>query len=206
MQLLRWLFRLFDPDYDLVVQAAAGLLSIHGGSVGEAIRFSKQMIRDAHAASRKGGTSSLPVNYGDVLLEKERTDPEIAEQLKWKRSEGVVDDDIRQWWNQPDHHRWLFRLTDEWQSYLHASVLHTQQGLSPAEAASEMFRMYPSYDDQPVVLNKTARPFVALPWELMFRIIEYARRCGSREEMDRRRAGVTIMNEFVRGEIRSGRL
>ena len=66
-----------------------------------------EWLRETKEDARKETTDNLPPNYGDWLLEKEATDPNIKFRLAKARKDGARDEDIRIWWNLPDLERRL---------------------------------------------------------------------------------------------------
>lgn len=68
----------------------------------EAKNLIQQMLKEAKEESRKEGTSKLPANFGEILLQKEAVDKNTQATLLRKRAEGVKDDDIRWWWGMND--------------------------------------------------------------------------------------------------------
>lgn len=84
-----------------------------GVSKNEAQEMVAGMILSAKNDAEKEGTNNLPLNFGDSLLEKEKTDINIRKMLKQKRIEGVTDEDIRGWWNLHDLERRMALKYDE---------------------------------------------------------------------------------------------
>lgn len=60
----------------------------------------------------KEGTSKFPQNFGDILLEKETTNPHFKSLLAKKRNHGVKDEDIRWWFNVYDLERRMMTEVD----------------------------------------------------------------------------------------------
>ena len=61
----------------------------------------RQLIMQIKADLKSSDSKKLPENYGDILLEQEKINPEIKATLSQKRKEGVTDSDIKNWWNMP---------------------------------------------------------------------------------------------------------
>jgi hypothetical protein len=65
-----------------------------GMPVSQAKDTVRGLLKLAKEESQKEGTSNLPHNFGDILLEKESTDDNIKSMLAKKRKEGVRNEDI----------------------------------------------------------------------------------------------------------------
>jgi hypothetical protein len=106
-----------------------------GISTSQARRTFRNMLREAKRESLKEGTSNLPQNFGDILLEKESTDEKIKSMLTRKGEEGVKDEDIRWWWNMHDLERRMMLKVDEMSRLALFIKLRKEEGLSEKEAA-----------------------------------------------------------------------
>lgn len=77
---------------------------IDGGmSTGDATSLVRSCIDAAKEEIRKEGTQRLPPSYGDVLLQHEKTDSNVAKELAKKRREGVTDEDIQRYRDHTDY-------------------------------------------------------------------------------------------------------
>ena len=66
-----------------------------GISSSQAKRHFRDMLKLAKENSEMDGSSNLPLNYGDICLEKESTNEKIKSRLMKLREKGVRDEDIR---------------------------------------------------------------------------------------------------------------
>ncbi len=98
--------KLFGSSSDIEKQLEALYVpmfqTMKGMTLTQAKSTFRDLIKKAKEESLKEGTSKFPQNFGDILLEKEPTNPHFNSILAKKRSEGVRDEDIRWWWNMHD--------------------------------------------------------------------------------------------------------
>lgn len=73
----------------------------------------RKMLKETKEESRKEGTSKLPANFAEILLQKEAMDKNTQAILLKKREEGVKDDDIRWWWGMNDLERKIMSKVDD---------------------------------------------------------------------------------------------
>ena len=64
-----------------------------------------EMLNQAKDESHRDGTSNLPRDFGEVLLQKEASDKNTQLFLAKRKSEGVKDADIKWWWGMSDLER-----------------------------------------------------------------------------------------------------
>ncbi len=84
-----------------------------GLSLSEAQKTFAKSLQEIKEEAQAAGSINLPINYGDILLQKERSDPWTQTFLASARREGARDADIREWWNQHDlGRRMMLRLDD----------------------------------------------------------------------------------------------
>ena len=62
----------------------------------------KTFTEEQKEAALRDGTDRLPESFGDILLDRERTDEKVRTAFAPKRAEGVTDEDIALWWNMHD--------------------------------------------------------------------------------------------------------
>lgn len=165
----------------------------------------KEMLDDCIKSSKNEGTYNLPNNFGDTLLQKERTDNNTKKNFEQKRAEGVRDEDIRWWFNLNDVERKMMLKVDE----LHRMVLFIQNledGKTEEEAASEVRKYYPTYGD----LNDETHgkgDDKPLPFELKNRINIYIERQGAgNSEFKKEVESYSTFNALVRAEIKKGNI
>lgn len=187
-------------------QISQTLAEMTGCSIDEARSIARACIKKAKADARKAGTNALPANSGDILLQRERANPKLAQWLSAKRTEGVRDDDIRWYWNMPDLER---RTLETMQEAILFSTWRSARsdGRTPEEAAVHSRKYHPYYGD-PSDTKVTWGDDRPLPIELMNREDAwYERECiGDPTAFKNRLEGFSSYNALMRAEIRAGRL
>ena len=174
-----------------------------GMTLAEAISAFSYMINKAKEESLKEGTSKMPKNFGDYLLEKEAIDPNIKSMLTKRRSEGVRDEDIRWWWNLHDLERRIKIEDDNWCGF--ALFKHFREsGLSEEEAGKKLRKSRPIYGNSDDTSTFTEDDDKPLPYELKDRINIYM---INRSEADKEGLMIDIdnsssFNALIRKEIR----
>jgi hypothetical protein len=149
----------------------------------------------------------LPANYGFILLQREKTDPEVAKDLKKKRQEGVTDEDISVYWNAPELWR---RTVDQLGRFLMFSLWKelVAQGKSEEAAAIHVRKAFPYWGD-PDDTRVTSGDDRPLPAELSRREDAWTSRERQRigdEAFKERCESSSSYNAIIRAEIRAGRL
>lgn len=182
-----------------------------GMSLGQAKKHFQDLFKAAKEESLKGKTKNFPQDYGDILLEEEKTNKEIKEILAKKRKEGIKDNDIRWWWNMPDIERAMLYVVDE-NSKMATSLDVIQKSdadnLDKAveEAAEKVRKFFPIYGDPDDTTNAKGddRP---LPFELKDRInIFIEKQKNNLEEYKKNIENSSTFNALIRDELRKGNL
>jgi len=134
-----------------------------------ALEIFKSMAKEQKEAARREGTDQLPESFGNILLERERTDEKVRETFASKRAEGVSDEDIALWWNMHDLERRLICKVDEMNRILLFEKLVKSDSVTEPEAARMVAKRYPIYGDPDHLVLDTDddRP---LPFELKWRV------------------------------------
>ena len=170
--------------------------------------MASDLLQEAKKANVK-----LPDNYGDILLQKERTDREVNAFLELRRREGVADEDIRRWWNLPDLERRILHkreVYDKVRFFTDSTNKYVNEGLSKEAANNRAIallkKMLPTYaePDNKELAEGDDRP---LPRELMPRVENYLnqRRANYREYAEDCYVS-TSFNAIVRRDIAKGKL
>lgn len=150
---------------------------------------------------------SLPLNAGDKVLEKERSDKNTHKVLEKKRQEGVRDEDIRWWWNLDSVERMMMLKVDEF----HRLALHIkcrqEDGLSVDKAAEQVRKHHPIFGN-PEDKTHTQGDDRPLPEELKDRINVYIEKrfTNDYEKFKREIERSSTFNALVRKEIRAGNI
>jgi hypothetical protein len=167
----------------------------------------KTFAEEQKEAARREGTDRFPASFGDILLEREKTDEKVRDAFAPKRAEGVTEEDIALWWNMHDLERRLICKVDEMNRILLFQNLVQESGATEPEAARMVAKRFPIYGDPDHLVLETDddRP---LPFELKWRINRYiAERTkadpdGFHEEVE----SSTSLNALLRRTIRQGQL
>jgi hypothetical protein len=167
----------------------------------------KAMVEEQKDAAHREGTDRLPELFGEILLEREKTDEEVRNAFAPKRAEGVSDEDIAMWWDMHDLERRMICKVDEMNRILLFEKLMQGSGMTELEAARMVAKRFPIYGDTDHLVLETDddRP---LPFELKWRINRYitertkADPDGFREEVE----ASTSLNALLRRAVRQGEL
>jgi hypothetical protein len=199
-----------EPESDLERELEAQYvhtLHLMGLPPPEARRAFWQILNEIKEESLKSGTTTLPENFGDRLLERELVDDRVKALLAEKRAEGVTDQDIRWWWNMSHLERALMAKLDELNRHLLLRQFIEEENLSPEEAAKKLRTYDPLFgeadkartgspDDQP------------LPYEIKERVRRYVQRRSILDaaKLTRDIEDSSSFNHLVRKELKRGNL
>jgi len=164
------------------------------------------MLKLAKENSEMEGTSNLPLNYGDIRLEKESTNEGIKSILTKLRKKGVRNEDIRWWWNMNDIERRIIAVVDE-NSRLAMFTQSVEEGMTGEEAAKKVRKHHPIYGD-PYDTTHTIGNDRPLPIELKDRINIYVER-RSQTDLEQFKKYIEkspTFNALVREEIEKGNI
>jgi hypothetical protein len=164
-------------------------------------------VEDLKEAAQREGTDRLPESFGDILLEKEKTDETVRNAFAPKRADGVTDEDIALWWNMHDLERRMICKIDEMNRVLLFERLMQADGMTEPEAARIVAKRFPVYGDREhlVLGTEDDRP---LPFELKWRANRYLSErtetdpAGLQEEVE----ASTSLNALLRRALRQGKL
>jgi hypothetical protein len=167
----------------------------------------KTLAEEQKEAARREGTDRLPESFGEILLEREKTDAEVRDAFSPKRAEGVTNEDIAFWWNMHDLERRMICKVDEMNRILLFEKLVHGDGVTEPEAARMVAKRFPIYGDPDHLVLETDddRP---LPFELKWRVNRYiterteADSDGFREEVE----AATSLNAILRKAVRQKKL
>ena len=202
--------KLFGSSSDIEKQLEALYIPMFQTMTGMPLTQAKSifhsLIKVAKEESLKEGTSKLPQNSGDILLEKESTDPHFKSIQTKKRSEGVRDEDIRWWWNMHDLERRMMIQVDIWSAFALFLKLK-EDGLSEEEAGKRVKKSRPIFGDPDDTSTSTGedRP---LPFELKDRINIYIQK-RSQTDTEKYKKEITESSSFnalIRKEIKNGKV
>jgi hypothetical protein len=188
-----------------------------GQPLSEAQRRFTQLFHKIKQEAQKEGTIDLPLNWGDVLLQDEPTEPKVKAWLAPKRSDGVKDVDIRKWWNMHDlERRMMLKLDEDERVAMIISFIDKNRPAAGfdtpeeknailAKALEHSTKFFPVWTTTAGTKDDLSddRP---LPHELRSRVIDYMNRRQSDPKFTQDLEQSTSFNALVRREIRQGRL
>lgn len=178
-----------------------------GMPAAEAKNAFSTLCRKAEDEAAAEGSLNLPVNLGDILLDREATDEKSHRMLQKRRREGATDEDIRWWMNRHELDRKLMMKVDEIYRVALFSKLRQEEGCSEEDATAMVRKLFPVYGDpdQPGAPGGEDRP---LPFELRQRINSYIEK-RTRSDMQSYNDEVarsTSFNALIRKEMKTGRV
>jgi polyhydroxyalkanoate synthesis regulator phasin len=177
-----------------------------GMSQDEARNMVRYLIRQAKEDAEKEGTTKIPPNFGNMLIDSEDKYQEIKTMLAKRRKEGVRDEDIRWWWNMHDLERRLMANDDE-VTRLASFIYHKQEGKNSEQATTLVKKHLPIFGDP-----DDTRTFFGddrpLPYELKDRVSIYIQHRANDDSDDYKRdvEHSSSFNALVRREIGRERL
>ena len=201
---------LFGGSSDIERQLEASYVSmfvaIKGMSQSEARSMVRKLIKRAKEEAEKEGTSKIPPNFGDILIDSEDKEQKIKMMLRKRRNEGVRDEDIRWWWNMHDLERRLLTKDDE-VSRLGLFIYHMKEGKSEEQAATLVKKYHPIFGD-PDDTSTSSGDDRPLPYELKDRINIYIQHRATKDKDNYKKdiEASSSFNALVRGEIKGGKL
>ncbi|VVB94707.1 Uncharacterised protein [uncultured archaeon] len=198
--------------------------SMEGISSAEAKKMTEDMLDKAIEESKKGGTYYIPQNLGDIILgdagSDNQTIKKIAESIRQKlpeiKKEGVMEEDVRWWWNLNDiERRLILKQENIVKMGLFISELEKSNESSKekagAKAAEKVRKFHPIYDPiygEPDDTNHTTDDDKPLPCELKNRINIYIEK-RARDNSEKYKNEIeesSTFNALIRKEIKAGNL
>jgi hypothetical protein len=167
----------------------------------------KAMANEQKEAAGREGTDRLPELFGEILLDREKTDETVRDAFAPKRAEGVTDEDIAFWWNMHDLERRMICRVDEMNRILLFDKLMQDSGMPEAEAAQMVAKRYPIYGD-PEHLVFGVDDDRPLPFELKWRINRYIteKTSADPDKFHEEAEASTSLNALLRRAVRQGEL
>ncbi len=167
----------------------------------------KTMAEEQKEAAHREGTDRIPELFGEILLDREKTDETVRDVFAPKRTEGVTDEDIALWWNMHDLERRMICKVDEMNRILLFEKLVQNDGVSEPEAARMVAKHFPVYGDPDHLVLETDddRP---LPFELKWRVNRYIteRTKADPNQFQEEVEASTSLNALLRRAVRQGKL
>jgi hypothetical protein len=170
-------------------------------------KFVKALLAQVIKESKEMGTYNLPHNFGESLLEQEKSDEAIAQELAKKRKDGVSDNEIKRWWSLPDIERRLLIKLDEANRVALFLKLTNFDKLSREEASKTVIKYHPVYGD-PDDTSQWDGEDRPLPPELRERVNLYAEKVATfpHDEQQELIDSFSSLNARIRQEIKDGKL
>ena len=200
------LFRRMDIE-DRLETFYLDLFKNMGMSKWQSYTSTQGMLKLCKETAQKEETLKLPTNYGDILLEKEKSDEKIKHDLNKIRKEGVRDQDIQTWWNQHDLERRMMLAFDDISKTAVVLKLKDEDKMSMEEAMKRVRKIFPMYGEPDDTSNSSGddRP---IPYELKWRIIDYIekRNRDDKENYQKDMEESSSYNALIRREIQLGNL
>jgi polyhydroxyalkanoate synthesis regulator phasin len=192
--------RQLEETYESMFVAGMGM------SQSDAREMVRDLIKQAKEEAEKEGTSKIPPNFGDLLIETEDKEQRISIMLTKRRKEGVRDEDIRWWWNMHDLERRLLVKNDEI-SRLASFKYHIQEGKSSEDAAALVKKYFPIFGDSDDTSTSSGED-LPLPYELKDRINIYIQKRATDDAHIYKQdiESSSSFNALVRKEIRDRKL
>ena len=178
-----------------------------GLSASEAKGTFRDILKHEKEKSEKEGTSKLPQNFGDIMLEQESTNEEMRSMLAKKRQEGVRDEDIRWWCNMHDLEKRIMVAFGDVMKLAVYKKLREEDGLSEREAMRRLRKALPIFGN-PEDTTHTAGEDRPLPFELKDRIEVYVekRTKTDQEKLKKDLAESSSFNALIRKEMKNGNI
>lgn len=173
----------------------------------EAKKAAEQILDSAIEKSKEEGTYNLPINFGNIILEIEETNDDkvndyariIRDDLKILKKEGVVDQDIKDWWNQLDLERHITLQQDLLNKSMVLSEAMQYKHMNYDNAAKEVIKKCPVFG-YPSEIKKSTNDDRPLPDELHKRIAVYITRNKNINN------NMSSFNAFIRKEMKNGNI
>lgn len=165
------------------------------------------LYKQAENEARNEGSINLPMNMGDILLEKESIDEGIKSMLAKRRKEGVRDEDIRWWMNRHELDRKMMARINDMFKFAMFLKLTKADGLSDAAATTEVKKSFTIFGD-PDDTSTSIGDDKPLPSELKYRIDTYIwkRSVSDPEKFKEDMRKSTSFNALIRQELRRGNI
>jgi len=203
--------RLFGPSSDIEKDLETLYVPMFQMMMGMTLTQAKStfhdLYRQAENEAKAEGSINLPVNLGDILLEKESTRQETKSMLAKRRKEGVRDEDIRCWMNRHELDRKMMIKVDDISKLALFTKLIKEDRLSEEEAAIEVKKYFPVYGD-PDDTSTSSGDDRPLPFELKDRINIYIQKRSQTdpEKYKKEIAESSSFNALIRKEIKKGNI
>lgn len=163
------------------------------------------LYTQAESEAMAEGSINLPLNLGDILLEKESTHQETKAMLAKRRKDGVRDEDIKWWMNRHELDRKMMIKVDDISKLALFSKLREEDRLSEEEAAREVKKSFPVFGDSEDTSTSHGDDS-PLPFELKDRINVYIQKRLQTDPVEYKTeiSESSFLNALIRKEIKAG--
>ena len=163
------------------------------------------LYTQAESEAKAEGSISLPLNLGDILLEKESTRQETKSMLDKRRKDGVRDEDIKWWMNRHELDRKMMIKVDDISKLALFSKLMEEDRLCEEEAAREVKKHFPVFGDTEDTTTSHGDDS-PLPFELKDRINVYIQKRSQTDSAEYKTeiSESSSFNALIRKEIKTG--
>jgi len=201
--------RLFGTSSDIQKQLEALYVPMFQMMMGMTLTQAKSTFHDlykqAENEAKVEGSINLPMNLGDILLEKESTRQETKSMLAKRKKEGVREEDIRWWMNRHELDRKMMIKVDDISKLALFTKLTEEDRLSEEEAAKEVKKYFPIFGDTDDTSTSAGddRP---LPFELKDRINIYIQKRSQTDPAKYKKeiSESSSFNALIRKEVKAG--
>jgi len=177
------------------------MFQMMGMSLSQAQSTFRNLYKQAEEEAKMEGTLNLPLNLGDILLEKD------ANMLAKRRKDGVRDEDIRWWMNRHELDRKMMIKFDDMSKLALFRKLLEEDRLSEEIAGKEVKKYLPVFGD-PDDTSTSSGDDRPLPFELKDRINIYIQKRSQTDPEQYKREIVesSSFNALIRKEIKKGKV
>lgn len=170
-------------------------------------KMAKDILNQSIDESKKENCYNLPINLGDVLLQKEKDSGKENENFKKKRKEGVKDEDIKWWFNLNDIERRMMTKVDDMNCLAMFINEINENGKNENEAAAIVRKYHPKYGN-PEDDSFTKGDDRPIPYELKDRVNIYIEKRfkNDQEKYKKDIESSSTFNALVRKEIKAGNI
>jgi len=181
-------------------------LVANGNTLSDSKKIFRRLLRLAKKESRLEGTSHLPKNYGDFLLQESLSKDKTKNIIEDLRKDGVRDEDIKWWWNMHDLERRIIEKIDD-NIRIVSFINSRKEGISEEKAVKDIRKFHPMYGD-PKDTSQTTGDDRPLSDELRNRVNAYIEKRSKTdpEEYKKEIEKSTTFNALIRQEIRKGNI
>ena len=174
----------------------------------EACTHAAKLLENALEYVNKKKPGMLADHYGDYLLMTEYDGvQETQDLMKTLREEGVLDDDIRWYYNMDALRNWMFVNTNNTIITIHL-MEYENEGLTTDEAAIKLRKTIPIFGDSTIIPNGLRSCDRNLPYPLQKRVELYIAECMEEKPFEfwQNVSKDSTFNAHIRADIQSNKI